>query len=282
MSRSMVFDQREELAQIICELIRDHCSSSDAKLRMVCEQTDCLREELQNQRRHFNLELQSIREELQSHGRHFNLELQSLRSELQAQIHLMDEPPRMDCYANMGTVESLVDVYDCATFDSIPTATSMVQVAEIQEHFQKGLLKFEKQFDEMSKRIPDIVDMKGECLGSVRGEQARGFWMRRSPSSAPAVDCGAPFEAQLDPNCGLESMAPRQQPNAISYPLAANISTAPVAACEPTVSPFSTQKVLMSEPQLEQVLLDEFEPALCNSGRGGNAVLRDGCRLSSQ
>jgi len=227
----MVEDQREELAQIICELIREHCSSSDKRLRMVCEQTDCLREELQNQRRHFNLELQSIREELQSHGRHFNLELQSLRSELQAQIHLMDEPPRMDCYANMGTVDSLVDVYDCATCDSIPTATSMVQVAEIQEHFQKGLLKFEKQFDEMSKRIPDIVDMNGECLGRVRGEQARGV--------RPAVDCGAPLWASDN---GLESMAPRQQPNAITYPLAANISTAPVAAREPTVSPFLTQK----------------------------------------
>lgn len=63
-ARPHLDDQREELAHIICQLVRDQTTESDTKLSKVCRQVDGLKAEIREQKRELNMEFQALRKEL--------------------------------------------------------------------------------------------------------------------------------------------------------------------------------------------------------------------------
>lgn len=136
-------DQQEELAQIICTLIREHCSESDGKLSTVCQQVEVLQGEVL------------------SHRRAMDLQVTNLRNELYSAIGSLKDIVDPLANASAGKVELL------GSGDSVPVAALSERVEGLENQFQTGLHRLEARFDEMTAGLSGVLAEHEEYLTRV-------------------------------------------------------------------------------------------------------------------
>lgn len=133
-------DQQEELAQIMCALIRENCSESDAKLSATSQEVENLKIQVQNQKRDVDTQLENFRNEL---------------------------------YCALGAIKDLAGPLsnaakaDTTAPDSTSALGSIERVTQFEEEFKEELKRLATRLDEMTSGLAGVMAEHEEYLQRV-------------------------------------------------------------------------------------------------------------------